>query len=369
MRKILIVTERRADYSRFKPILKEIKKSKNLDYLLVVTGNHLMEEHGLSINEIIEDGWRIDESFQMFLEEGDKGSDMVKGLGRAIIELSDIVERLNPSIILSGFDIAANFAVAIVGAHMNIHVAHIQGGEVTGTIDESIRHSMTKFAHFHFAANEDACQRLEKLGEVKESIFNVGCPSIDAILEIKENSKILDKYGLDDDYFLVLQHPVTTERNKSREQIINTIKAIKESGKDALVILPNNDAGHSEIIKEIKNSGLKSVETLSIEDYVNLLKRTIALVGNSSSGIHEASTFDKIAINIGTRQNGRLRSSNVIDVNYEKTEILKALKFAIGSDQRTYEKPYGNGNSAKEIVKILEKIDLTKINIQKTITY
>ena len=163
-KKILLVTERRADYSKLKPILNEIKNSKKLDYYLIVTGSHLLKEHGKTINEIRKDNFTIHKTFRMYDSNGkDSGGDMVRSFGRAIMELSKIIENVKPDIILTGFDIGANLAAAVVGAHMNIHVAHIEGGEVAGTIDDSIRHATTKFAHLHFTSNKDATNRIIKM--------------------------------------------------------------------------------------------------------------------------------------------------------------------------------------------------------------
>ena len=371
MRKIFIITERRADYSRFKPILQIIRNDPELDYDLVVTGLHLKSEHGLTINEIQSDGFKIFKSFEMFLEEGDSGAAMVRAYGEAVRNIATILEQSKPDLILSGFDIAANAAVTLAGAHMNIPVAHIQGGEVTGTIDESIRHSMTKFAHYHFAANEDACERLIKLGELPSHVFNVGCPSIDAILDVEVDHDRFKKYGLIKPYFLILQHPVTTEVGNSENQIINTIEAINASGRDALIILPNNDAGYSSIMKRVLESNLKTVETLSIDDYVNLLRGATGLVGNSSSGIHEAATFNIPVVNIGTRQQGRLRPQNVLDVGYDKDQILMAMKRCeqMKNDKIEYQNPYGDGNSAVKIVSLLKEISIDASILQKRITY
>ena len=165
MRKIFIITERRADYSRFQPILSLIKDDPELEYDLVVTGLHLKHDHGYTINEIKSDGFKIFSTFEMFLENEDSGGAMVRSYAEAVKKVTYELEKSKPDLILSGFDIAANAAVTLAGAHMNIPVAHIQGGEVTGTIDESIRHAMSKFAHYHFAANEDACERLIKMGK------------------------------------------------------------------------------------------------------------------------------------------------------------------------------------------------------------
>ena len=369
MRKIFIVTERRADYSRFKTILDLIKNDSELDYILVVTGMHLKKNHGYTLREIIKDGFKVHETFDMFLEEEDSGAAMVRSFAEAARQLSIILQRHEPDIILSGFDIAANMAVTIAGAHMNIPVAHIQGGEVTGTIDESIRHAMSKFAHYHFAGNNDAAERLVKLGENPKNIFNVGCPSIDSILSVPDDPDVLKKFGLKEEFYLVLQHPVTSEANDSKVNIEGTILAVKDLGIDTLVIMPNNDAGYSSIVNLITKSGLKTVESLSIEDYVNLLKRCSALIGNSSSGIHETATFNIPTVNIGTRQQGRLKSNNVIDCDYGKENVKKAIIKSQSLKGKNFKKIYGNGTSAMLIVAKLKAIDIGLKVIQKRITY
>jgi UDP-N-acetylglucosamine 2-epimerase (non-hydrolysing)/GDP/UDP-N,N'-diacetylbacillosamine 2-epimerase (hydrolysing) len=371
MRKVFLITERRADYSRFQPILKLLEDDPDLDYDLVVTGLHLKPEHGYTISEIEEDGFKVFASFEMFTETEDSGGAMVRAYAEAVRQVTYELERSKPDIILSGFDIAANAAVTLAGAHMNIPVAHIQGGEVTGTIDESIRHAMSKFAHYHFAANEDACDRLIRMGELPKHVFNVGCPSIDAIRSVEDEPNIHDRYGLSSKFFLVIQHPVTTENTSSRKQILETLQALKESDRDSLVILPNNDAGFSAIINEIKGSNIKSVETLNIADYVNLLKNCTALIGNSSSGIHEAATFNVPVINIGTRQQGRLRPTNVMDVGYDKNQILASMERAIALKESgaLFENPYGDGNSAERIIALLKTLDISSNIIQKRISY
>lgn len=371
MRKIFIITERRADYSRFQPILDIIKDDPELEYDLVVTGLHLKHENGYTINEIKEDGFKIFSTFEMFLEEEDSGGAMVRAYAEAVKMVTYELEKSKPDLILSGFDIAANAAVTLAGAHMNIPVAHIQGGEVTGTIDESIRHAMSKFAHYHFAANKDACDRLIKMGEVPERVFNVGCPSIDAILNVKKSIDVAQRFNLSEPYFLVIQHPVTSEFNNSNEQIKITLEAIEKTGINALIILPNNDAGYSSIVQKIKNSNVKSVETLSIDDYVNLLRNSNGLIGNSSSGIHEAASFNIPVINIGTRQQGRLRPDNVIDTNHDVEEIIQAINRCqeIKNEDITFDNPYGDGKSSVRIVELLKSIDIGNEIIQKRITY
>ena len=369
MRKIFLVTERRADYSRFKPILELIKNDNKLDYDLVVTGMHLKKEYGYTINKIKEDGFKIFSTFEMFNEIEDNGASMVRSFAKSAEMLTYELEKSKPDIILSGFDIAANLAVTIAGAHMNIPIAHIQGGEVSGTIDESIRHSMSKFSHYHFVANNDAKNRLIKMGEKPNNIFNVGCPSIDALLNVKDNKNLYKKYNLNKNYYLVIQHPVTSEINDSYNQIYQTLEAIKETNIEVLIILPNNDAGYFNIVKKIKSSNIKYVKTLAIEEYVNLLKYSKGLIGNSSSGIHETSLFNIPTINIGTRQQGRLQSNNVINTGYDKNEIIEAIKTSQNIYGSTFENLYGEGNSSELIVKLLKNIDISQKIIQKQITY
>jgi len=378
IRKIFIVTERRADFSRFKPILKLIKKSKKLKYILVVTGNHLLKEYGFSINEIKREEIKISDSFPMFLKsKKDDGSVMVHGLGVALQKLSQILKKYEPDIILSGFDIGANLAVTIAGAHMNIPVAHIQGGEVSGTIDESIRHAMSKFAHYHFTANSDSKKRLIKMGEKKKNIYSVGCPSIDALLDEKlcSNEYINKKFKIDlnKKFLIIIQHPVTSEVN-SGDQITNTLKAVKKINMDKLIIYPNNDAGSKKIIKVIKNSNFKIARTLNLQEYKTLLSKAALLIGNSSSGIHEAATFKIPVINIGTRQSGRLKPLNVISTTYKADNISKAIDYALNNKifikkMKFLKNPYGDGKTAKRIVNLLSKIEIDNIIIQKKITY
>ena len=378
-RKILLVTERRADYTKIRPILEKISKSKKLQYYLVVTGSHLLKEHGLTINEIKSDGFKITKTFSMFKKRRkDTGAEMTRSFGRAVMNLSNIIEKVKPDIILTGFDIGANFAAAIIGAHTNIVVAHMEGGEVTGTIDDSIRHATTKFAHIHFTSNQDASNRLIKMGEMPNYVFTVGNTSLDGIKKLKKISKydLEKKYGLNlnKPLVIILQHTVTSEIETIKENILQTIDAVKELNIQAIIIYGNADAGSQKITKVIKNLKIKQYMTIPYRDYIGLLKHASALVGNSSSGIIEAPFLHIPSINVGTRQNGRLRAESIIDVKYNKNEIKKAIKKAIDDKDflkkvKSHKSLYGNGDSAKKIVKILEKIDLKKIPIQKKMTY
>ena len=379
-RKILIVTERRADFSRFKPIIKLIKKSNSLSYDLIVTGIHLHKNFGYTKKEIIDEKFKIFAEFKIFDKdyfEKNDGAKMSEAVGKAFINLPNIIERSKPDIILSGFDIAANFALSVCGAHMNIPVAHIQGGEVSGTIDESLRHAMSKFSNFHFTATKETKKRLIKMGEINKNIFVVGCPSIDALKQ-EENEKpeyIKKKFNIDisKDYILIIQHPVTSELNQVNKQFIETIEALKNIKMKKLFVFPNNDAGSLKIIKLIKKYNFNYCKTLSLKEYKTLLQNSKALVGNSSSGIHEAATFKIPVVNIGTRQEGRTKSINVLDTNYNRHQILKVLKKALSltfkSKLKNLKNPYGNGKASRRIISIIKKLKLKNFNTQKKITY
>ena len=360
-------------------MINEIKKSKKLDYLLIVTGSHLLKEHGNTIKDIQRDGYEIKVKFNMYSKnKNDSGADMAFSLGNAIIQLSKIVNQLKPDIIVSGFDIGANLAVAIVGAHMNIPVAHLEAGEVTGTIDEPIRHAISKFAHFHFTTNSFATKRLIKMGEDKKYIYTVGNTSLDEIKKITHiPTKQLEKeFDLDftKPFVIVMQHTVTSEFNQIEKHIKQTLDAIKELNIQAIIIHGNVDAGSRKILKLIKKSKIKQFKTIPFDKYINLLKNATALVGNSSSGKMEAPFLKIPSINIGTRQFGRTKTTSVIDVPYNKNKIKNAINKTIKDKKflhqiKKQKSLYGNGNSSKKIIRILETIDLDKIPIQKKLSY
>jgi UDP-N-acetylglucosamine 2-epimerase (non-hydrolysing)/GDP/UDP-N,N'-diacetylbacillosamine 2-epimerase (hydrolysing) len=374
-KKVFVVVERRADYSRYKPILEKMVKDPFFEVHLVVTGICLLEEHGSDINYIEQDGFKISARVPMFNSvRPDTGGEMVRSMSRVMTGLVDELESVKPDLVLSGFDIGANMAVTIAAAHMNIPVFHIQGGEVTGSIDESIRHAMSKFSHIHLPATEDAKNRLIRMGENPNNIFVVGCPSIDVLKDTPYISKIdLEKeFDLDfsKPFIIMIQHPVTTEARSSLDQIKETIIAIKELKIQCIVLLPNNDAGFSKIIEEIKQSGLKWYPSLPTDKFINLYRNAWALVGNSSSGIHETPTFKIPAVNIGNRQSGRERAKNVIDVPNERIAIKKAIEKALYNEEfrqfvSKISNPYGEGNSAEKIIEVIKKVPLNDELIQK----
>jgi len=380
-RKILFVTERRADYSRLKPVMKAVQQSKKLELILLVTGMHLLKNFGETKNIIEKDGFKINALLPIFSEsDSDDGAAMVKAMGRALVGLPELFAKLKPDIIFSGFDIGANFAAAITGMHMNIHVCHIQGGEVSGTVDEVIRHGLTKFAHFHFPATRQSAQRIIKLGENPRYVFPVGSPSLDTIKKIKclPKEKIFSRYDLDPSrpLLILLQHPVTTEVKMAGEQINRSIAAINYAnhawGTQAVAIYSNNDAGGKSIVRKLQSSGIKFFPHIIYEDFLNLMKYASVLIGNSSSGIHEAPSFGLPTVNVGTRQQYRERGKNVIDVDYQTEEIIGAIRKSLFDEKfikkvRRAVNPYDYGFTAKKIVAVLENIKLPPI--QKVITY
>ena len=378
-KKILLITERRADYSKLKPILNEIKNSKKLDYYLIVTGSHLLKEHGNTINEIKKDQFIIHKKFRMYDSNSkDSGSHMVRSFGRAIIELSKIIEQVKPDIILTGFDNGANFAAAVVGAHLNIHVAHIEGGEVSGTIDDSIRHATTKFAHLHFTSNKDATNRIIKMGEKPKNVFTVGNPVLDNLKNFPNiDQKILSrKYNLDPEkpFMILLQHTVTTEVNIQSKHITSIINALKEINIQFIIIRGNADAGSKNILKIINKSKLNQFKTIPYIEFINLLKYSSGLVGNSSSGIIETPFLKIPTVNIGSRQSGRLKATSVMNTTYDKNSIKKAILYVLNNKKflaslKSTKSLYGTGNSGKKIIKILENLDLKNISIQKQMSY
>ncbi len=380
-RKILFVTERRADYSRLKPIMRLVQKSPKLELQIAVTGAHLLRSFGETKKVLEREGFKISASIPVFkTTDKDDGATMSRALGQYILKITDAVQRLKPDMIFCGFDLDAHLAAAIVGMHMNVPVVHIQGGERSGTIDEVIRHATTKFAHIHFVATKESRERVIKLGEDPKYIFLVGSPSLDTIHAISYPKKevIFKKYGLDPDKPLIVfsQHPVTTEVHDVERQIAESIAALKQvaemHGAQVLVIYSNNDAGGKRIIARLETSGFLVYPHIVYEDYLRILKHAAALAGNSSTGIHEAPSFGLPTINIGTRQQHRERGANVIDVPNNRGAITRALERALGDKAfiariKKAKNPYDQGDTARRIVKILETIKLP--NVQKVLTY
>lgn len=378
-RKIACMTGTRADYPRVKSVLSEICKRDSLELNLIVTGSHLLDGFGNSQSEIEKDGFDISAHFDIYADD-DSPYGMAKAAAKCADGMADALNKINPDIVLLTVDRMETMAAAQTSALMNYPIAHIQGGEVTGTIDESIRHAVTKLSHIHFPATPDAAERILKMGENPINIHTVGCPYIDVIsnLDFLTKENLAKKYNFNPSRPLVLftQHPVTTEYGQGSNQINVTINALKLFPEfEILALYSNPDAGGREIINLMKEqSNFHTFPNIHSEDFLGLMKCASLMIGNSSAGIREAPSFKLPCVNIGSRQQGRLRADNVIDVPHNLKSITQAIKRVF--DDSDYKKrlesvinPYGDGKSAKRIVDILENIDLSKPLIQKLITY
>jgi len=379
-RKIVVTTGTRAEYGILRPILDEIKKSNKLELQLIVTGSHLSKKHGFTVNEIKKDGYKINAKINM-MPKIDSKFEHTKILGNAIVLFSKIFQKLKPDMNLILGDRDEMLASAVAAYHMNIPNIHIHGGDKSGGLDEYTRHAITKLSNIHFAATKKSAKRILQMGEKDEYIFHVGSPSIDEILKnkISKKNELEKKYKIKitGNEILLLQHPITTELDKTEMQINQTLNAIIKLKKTTIAIGANLDSKNDIIYKNIqkfatKFNFIKFYPTLPRNDYLGFLKNCGVLVGNSSSGIIEASFFKKPVVDIGIRQKFRERGPNVINVKYFSEEsiskaILNALKLK-SSDLR-YSTIYGKGNVSKKIIKHLEKIKLDTKLLQKQITY
>ena len=379
-RNILCITGTRADYPRVKSVLKEINRRDSLHLDILVTGSHLLEDYGYSIQEILQDGFTIAGKVPMFEGEYNSPHGMAKAAARCTSGVADVLQTLQPDLVLLTVDRVETLAAAVAVSLMNYPIAHIQGGEVTGTIDESIRHAVTKLSHIHFPATKDAAERIIKMGEDPEFVFPVGCPYIDVITNLRNVPKkeLAEKYGFDPEKRLIIliQHPVTTEHGAAKAQINTTLDALKHfQFCEIVVFYSNTDAGGKDIIAELnKFDNFRVFPNIESRDFLSLMNCADLMVGNSSAAIREAPSFSLPAINIGTRQAGRLRAGNVLDVGHDPTAIKDAIEFALNdvafrSGLTKISNPYGDGKSAKRIVDKLQTVNITAELIQKQIAY
>jgi len=379
-RKITCVTGTRADYPRVRSVLKEINAREGLELDIIVTGSHLLKEYGYSAQEIIDDGFSISRKVDMFSGDFDTPLGMAEASARCTSGVAKALSEIKPDLVLITVDRVETLASITAASLMNFPIAHIQGGEVTGTIDESIRHAVTKLSHIHFPATADAAQRIINMGENKEYVFNTGCPYIDEINNIKpmELSLLAKKYGFDPKKKIIIftQHSVTTEFQDSLNQVEQTIEALEDfSDAQIICFFSNTDAGGKKIIERIgQQDNFIKIPNMLSKDFLSLMSYSSLMIGNSSAGIREAPSFKLPVINIGTRQNGRLRAKNVIDVDHNTLAIKEAIKKCLFDEifidsLKDLENPYGDGTAASQIVDVLENIELNKNLIQKEICY
>ena len=383
LKKICFVIGSRANYSSIKSVMATVKSDKKLSFQLVLSTSSVLQRYGDVSTLIKKDGFSIDDKV-FNLIEGETPLTMAKSTGLCLIELSSVFSRLKPNLVFAVGDRFEVMAVVLAASYMNIPIAHTMGGEVTGTIDESIRHAITKFSHIHFPATKDAAKRIQKLGERKDHIFYVGCPRIDYVKEVLSKKKIDNKsilsqgvgtkLDINKPFIILSYHPVTTEFEKIDVQTRQILDCINILDIQTIILWPNADAGSSKIAKLIRvyreNGLLKKAhfyKNLPTDVYIKLLDKCLCIVGNSSSGIREGNYLGVPCVNIGSRQNSRERGENVINVPFEKKAIIDTIKFQIKSGKYKKGTLYGDGNASKKIIKILKK--LSSIKIQKTITY
>jgi UDP-hydrolysing UDP-N-acetyl-D-glucosamine 2-epimerase len=383
VRKICIVIGSRANYSSIKSAMRAIAAHPALELQLVVGASAILDRYGSVVDLIEEDGFTPAAKVHMLIE-GETPATMAKSTGLGLLELPTVFESLRPDCVLTVGDRFETMATTLAAAYMNIPVAHTMGGEVSGTIDESIRHAVTKFAHLHFPASAGARERIIRLGERPEDIHLVGCPRIDlvaAILASRSASAddrifelgVGDRLDLTQPFLLVSQHPVTTEYGAGEQQIMATLDAVREVELPAIVLWPNADAGSEDIARGIRKlrernqaRNMHFFKNLSIEVYVGLMARTACLIGNSSSGIREGAFIGTPVVNIGSRQAGRERGHNVLDVPHDSRAIAAAIRHQIGQRRYATDPIYGDGKAGPRIAEVLAT---HAVSIQKRITY
>ena len=381
-RKICVVLTARTSYAKIKSILKSIQNNKNLELQVVCAASAVLDQYGATDKMVEQDGFHVNERIYMIIE-GETLLTSAKATGMGVIEFSGAFSRLKPDAVLVMADRFEIMSAAIAATYLNIPLIHVQGGEVSGNIDEKVRHAVTKLADIHFPATEKSAQNIIKMGENPDTVFCSGCPSIDLAQDVLKNPSldfdVYEKYGgvgtfpdLSGDYYIVMQHPVTTEYQSGREQINATLQALHKLQKPVLVFWPNPDAGGSEVSKGIrafreneKPEYMHFIKNMEPQDFMRVLNKSKGIIGNSSVAIREASFLGVPAINIGSRQNARERGENVIDVTYDTDIIYNAILEHFQS-KKPQLSLYGDGKAGQTIADTLSRIEL---NYSKTLHY
>ncbi len=379
-RKIVYVTGTRADYGLMKSVLNAVRNHPKLELTLIVTGMHLMSEFGETIKEIKKDGFEYE--IANFVYQEDNKPAMAEFVGNCIVGILQIVKKIQPDIIIVLGDRGEMLSGAVTGVYCGIPVAHIHGGEVSSTVDEIARHAITKLAHIHFPATQNSAKRILKMGEEAWRVHVVGAPSLDTILNapLIKKDELGKKYHLDfkEPILLAVQHPVSMEISDCEFQIEQTLEAIKKLQLQCVWIYPNADAGGRVMVQRIRKYEnlpfLQTYKSLPYEDYLSLMGIASVMIGNSSSGIIESASFRLPVVNVGTRQKNRERGENIIDVGYDKHEIVRAIEEAL-YDKKFRERvqhcknPYGDGKTGHRIADILAGVRIDRKLLQKQITY
>ena len=381
MRKVCVIVASRANYGRVKYVLRAIEKHPNLELQLVVSASVLLDRFGNALRVIEKDGF-VPIKKVYYVVEGENLDAQAKSTGLGIIELSTLFEELKPDVVITVADRYETMATAVAASYLNIPLAHIQGGEITGNIDELVRHAITKLSHYHFPATEQSKERLLKMGEEPWRVVNSGCPSIDTLCnqDLSITNDRMEKYtyvgkkiDFNKPYILMLQHPVTTTPGEGRKQVEETLYALRERSEQKIVMWPNIDAGSDMVSRGIRvfrennySDNFAYYKNFSPEDYNALLNNAICAVGNSSSFIREASFLGTPTVIVGDRQEGREHGQNVVFSNYDRGEIGKWLDSQIVHGRYKSERIFGEGKAGEIIADYLANVELS---IHKRMTY
>ena len=384
MRKICVVVGSRANYSSIKSAIRAIDLHPELELQLVVGASALLDRYG-SVVEVIEaDGFNPNAKVNMIIE-GETPLTMAKSTGLGLLELPTVFDQLDPDIVVTVGDRFETMSTAIAAAYMNIPLAHTMGGEISGSIDESIRHAVTKLAHIHFPANEQAAKRIVSMGEDPDAVHVVGCPRIDVVAEIATNDELVGgrkwlehegvggNINLDEDFLLVAQHPVTTEYGQGERQITETLMALHKLKMPTIMLWPNADAGSEDVARGIRkfreryrHEYVRFYKHIPFETFVRLMMSCACMIGNSSAAIREGAFLGVPAVNVGSRQIGRDRGRNVIDADHDRESILDAIHGQLHNGRYPSDSLYGDGYAGKRIAGILKDCP---VRIQKRIRY
>lgn len=384
MRKVCVVITARPSYSRIKSALRAIQSHPDLELQLVVAASALLDRYGKTVEIIQQDGFEIARRV-FFVLEGENLVTSAKSTGLGIVELATVFADLQPDVVITVADRFETIATAIAASYMNIPVAHVQGGEVTGSIDEKVRHAVTKLANLHFVSHEKARERVIRMGEDADAVFVTGCPSIDLAAEVLKDPALdfdpFQKYGgvgevfdYSDGYLVVMQHPVTTEYEEARKHVTETLFAIRDIDLPTFWFWPNVDAGSDgtsggiRAFREIeKPKNMHFFKNMTPEDFLKLVYGARCIVGNSSVAIRECSFLGVPVVNIGSRQLGRECGRNVIDVHYyDHRQIIKAIEHQFGNSRYPSDPIYGDGQAGERIAGLLADVSL---RIDKRLTY
>ena len=384
MRKVCIVVGSRANYSSIKSVMRAVRAHPDLKLQLVIGASALLDRFGSVVDVIERDGFTADAKVTMIVE-GETPATMAKSTGLGLLELPTMFELLKPDVIVTVGDRFETMATAVAGAYMNIPLAHTMGGELTGTIDESIRHAVTKLSHVHFPANQPSADRIVRMGEDPRTVHVVGCPRIDNVAEVLRNgnaaldAEFLEREGVgahievDQPFLLVSQHPVTTEYGEGEHQIAETLAALEELRMPTIMLWPNVDAGSEDVSRGMRKfrekkrpEYIRFYKNFPIETFIRLQKSAACLVGNSSAPVREGAFIGTPAVNIGTRQLGRDRGPNIVDVAHDRAAIVAAVKQQIAHGPYPPDHLYGDGQAGPRIADALARVPL---RVQKRMQY